>query len=285
METTAHAPHRTHRLQCREIWGGIDAADTLVAVPGLDAYVLCRPFHHDRSGGDIHYIGLCGHGMLSRIVIADVSGHGLSVADLAERLHEMMREHMNTPDQSRIARALNGEFARLAEMEEFATAVLLTYTARHDRLIVLNAGHPRPLWYSRAEGDWRLLSHDMPQADRGPSDLPLGVVPETRYHQFVVTLGRGDLVVLYTDPLIEATDPAGKPLGPQGLLHLAAGLDASRPAKFAHALLEAAIGYQHGRPLEDDVTILALHHTAEDPPDTDAEPAVLRPGGAARAKR
>lgn len=39
-------------------------------------------------------------------------------------------------------------------------------------------------------------------------DLPLGVVPATEYRQFAVCLEDGDVVMLYTDALIEAEDDA-----------------------------------------------------------------------------
>ena len=50
--------------------------------------------------------------------------------------------------------------------------------------------------------------------DRG--NLPLGLDDETEYQNFEVQLGRGDLVVFYTDALIEAADSSGKLLGEAG---------------------------------------------------------------------
>lgn len=266
MSDADSTPEETHKLQCREIWGGTEATETSLSVPGLDVAVISRPFAGQASGGDIHFVGLCGHGVLSRFVVADVSGHDASAAELAGKLHRLMGAHMNTPDQSALARDLNDEFHALAEAGQFATALVMTYDARFDHLITINAGHPRPLWYRRADRTWRPLTHEVPAAAAKLTDLPLGVIAGTGYRQFAVPLGAGDAVLLYTDSLTEARDDAGRLLGDDGLLELVEGLGEPTSPEIAPRLLDAVAGFQNGRMLQDDSTILALHHTAEDPP-------------------
>ena len=53
------------------------------------------------------------------------------------------------------------------------------------------------------------------------SYLPLGVVEPARYPQFGVRLRRDDLVLIYTDSLIEARSSQGRQLGVKGLLDMA----------------------------------------------------------------
>lgn len=249
-----------HPLLCNEIWGGTQATEAILSVPGLDVHVLSRPYEGDTDGGDIYYVGLCGRAALSRFVVADVAGHGQAVADLAGRLHRLMGLHMHTPDQSELVRSLNGEFATLVDTEMFATALVMSYLASSDTLVTVNAGHPRPLWYCRAEDRWRLLSHEDPAATRGSRDLPLGVLTDSGYYPFAIQLGKGDLVVLYTDSLIEAQDHAGRMLGQVGLLHLARDLGVRRPEELAGSLVRAVTDFHGGGDLEDDVTVLTLHH-------------------------
>ena len=74
------------RIQCMEVWGGNHAVATAVEVAGLDTWILSQPYEGDREGGDIHYVSTCGSGRVSRFVVADVSGHGANVGDLAQRL-------------------------------------------------------------------------------------------------------------------------------------------------------------------------------------------------------
>jgi sigma-B regulation protein RsbU (phosphoserine phosphatase) len=85
---------------------------------------------------------------------------------------------------------------------------------------------------------------------------------ETDYSQFELLLGRGDLVLLYTDALTEAEGPDGRLLGESGLLELVRGLDPYAPASFPAALISALRSYTLDRPAGDDLTFLLLHHNA-----------------------
>ncbi|MBL9033069.1 MAG: serine/threonine-protein phosphatase [Phycisphaerae bacterium] len=251
------------RLQCLEIWGGNQAADSVVSVPGVDAHVVSRPHQGHAGGGDVHYVSTCAAGIISRFALADVSGHGQTVAHVADALRRLMRRHMNTVDQSRIARALNREFAGLASAGRFATAVLATYFEPTDHLIVCNAGHPRPLFCR--DGSWSLLDERsagaIPRGEVGGiANLPLGIIEPTDYAQFAVPLARGDIALFYTDAIIEAAPPGGPALGEAGLLDLASTLDPARPEALAGALSDAVARHRGRREADDDETVLVLHH-------------------------
>jgi serine phosphatase RsbU (regulator of sigma subunit) len=243
-----------------EIWGGNQATDRAVSTPGLDIWVYSRPHEEAAAGGDVHYVSLCGGGVTTRFILADVSGHGASVAELAGSLRALMRKHINRKDQSRLVQALNREFADLAKLSRFATAVVATYLTKGDRLTVCNAGHPRPLWRQAATGEWSFLAHD--GAAAGLADLPLGVTDETGYTLVELALGRGDLVLVYTDALTEAEDADGRQLGEAGLLDLVRRLDVATPAAVPAALVAALDAFRGGRPAGDDLTFLLLHHNA-----------------------
>jgi serine phosphatase RsbU (regulator of sigma subunit) len=255
-----------HAMQCSEVWGGNRAIESAVSVVGIDAWLFSRPYADAEQGGDIHYISHCGHGMLSRFTIADVAGHGQGVAHLSDRLNGLMHEHINALDQAEFARSLNREFSALTTAGGFATAVLTTYFAPTDQLITVNAGHPTPLWYRSASKHWQTLRHDAPDRLDDISNLPLGVIDPTEYVQFAVQLDKGDLVLIYTDSLIEAKDPADRPLGEQGLLDIVQSIDPTEPDRFHRRLLDAVDAYRQGASVDDDVTLLILHHNAANPP-------------------
>lgn len=265
MTTIAEPKTAVHALQCMEIWGGNQAHDNGVSVPGIDAWVYSLPHAGGRAGGDIHYVSMCGGGKISRFAVADVSGHGEQVDALAVKLRSLMRRYINTLNQARFARALNEEFSKLAAGGAFATAVLATYYAPNDHLVVVNAGHPAPLWYRAAAGTWRKLVPEVPGRADEVSNLPLGIISPTTYHQFAAPLGLGDLVLIYTDSLIEASSPKGEMLGEEGLLKVVRGLDAGDPQQLHLQLRSALDDYRGGAAAEDDVTILLLHHNASDP--------------------
>jgi len=153
-----------------------------------------------------------------------------------------------------------------------ATALLATYFAPKNHLIVTNAGHPRPLWYRADRDTWELLDHEIEdQADR-LSNLPLGVIEPTDYHQFAVPLAKGDLVIVYTDSLTEASRPDAAQedttvlLGESGLMDLARQVDVTRPETVGRSLLEAVAAYADRDQPDDDQTLLVIHHNASKPP-------------------
>ncbi len=262
-----------YRLNAMELWGGNEADVRRVSIPGFEAFMYCRPHKGDRAGGDLRYISTCAAGNIVRVTLADIAGHGDSAGETALRLRSLMRKHINTPNPTRFARLLNEELTARSSAGRFATAVISTYFAPTDHLIVCNAGHPRPLLFRAAEGKWMLFDERAPgllarerSRETGMSNLPLGVIEPTNYPQFATRLEVGDVFVVYTDALIEAQDPSGRELGEEGLLHLVSGLDPADASQLGTALLRAIEAYRGGRPADDDVTLLVLRHNATNPP-------------------
>ncbi len=256
-------------MQCMEIWGGIEPVERRVTTPGLDLWVFSRPFEGDAQGGDVYYVTLCGGGLITRIVVADVSGHGASVAKFSSSLRALLRKNINQKSQNRVVEQLNRQFGEMAAMRRFATALVATYLASTDRLSVCNAGHPRPLYYRASDRDWSLLSDAAADgAGASTGNLPLGLDDQTKYQNLEVQLGRDDVVVFYTDALTEAADASGKLLGELGLLEAARGLamDGSSPAIVGQALLEAVGRHRGPEPAGDDMTMIVVHHNAASSP-------------------
>src|SRR5438105_10214876 len=143
-------------MQCMEIWGGNELIDTAVSLPGLDAWVYSKPYHAD-SGGDVHYVSSCATGRITRLLLADVSGHGVAVAEVAGKLRSLMRRYVNFVEQTQLVGAINRDFSDLAEAGCFATAVVVTFWGPTRHITLCNAGHPRPLWYRARTRTWQAI--------------------------------------------------------------------------------------------------------------------------------
>ncbi len=248
-------------MRCMEIQGGSNAVDEFVSTPGLEAWIYSLPYEGAERGGDLHYVSVCGGGVITRLIIADVSGHGAKVAEFSAWLRTLMKKNINRKSQTGFVDKLNRQFAELAQMQRFATAVVATYLATKRRLTVCNAGHPRPLWYQAKTGTWGLLDQEVSE----PGNLPLGIDDETAYHQFAVNLGRGDLVVFYTDALSEASDASGTMLTEEGLLDIARSLKIEEPQRVGSAMITRIREHRGGLPLDDDTTLIVLFHNAGGP--------------------
>ena len=61
------------RLACLEIKGGNERVEYSIELPGLIAWVSCRPIALATRGGDLHYLSVCSQGVLSRISLADIA--------------------------------------------------------------------------------------------------------------------------------------------------------------------------------------------------------------------
>lgn len=256
----------TQVLQCAEVWGGNDSVDRAVTMMGLDAWVLSQPHAGDDQGGDIHYLSSCATGRITRMLVADVSGHGQVVADLARRLRDLMRRYMNFVDQGKLVGGLNSEFSKEASSGRFATAIVATFWAPTDELDITNAGHPSPMVYRANTKSWELLERlGAKGADKSTADnIPLGIIDESTYSHQRIRLRRGDLVLIYTDALIEARREGVPLLGQEGLRRMLGGLDATKPEQLLSGLLSSIRKYAEGK-VDDDATMLLLRTNAFKP--------------------
>src|SRR3954464_850963 len=128
----------TERMSCMEVWGGSEAADAAVNLPGLDAWVFSRPYEQASAGGDGYYVSSCATGRINRLLVADVSGHGEKVHAVAIQLRDLMRRYVNFLDQSKFVLNMNGRFVESSAAGCFATAVVTTFFAPTRTLSLCN---------------------------------------------------------------------------------------------------------------------------------------------------
>ncbi|MEO1128236.1 MAG: PP2C family protein-serine/threonine phosphatase [Planctomycetota bacterium] len=259
-------------MQCMEVWGGNRAITTEISTLGLDAWLTSRPYVAEASppptqttsGGDIHYATSCATGRITRLLLADVAGHGEAAADAARAVRRLLGDYANYVDQTQFVGAVNRHFHDLGERTAglFATAVVTTFFSPTDELAICNAGHPPPLHYTAATKTW---SHVEPERSSGsPNNLPLGVDSDAPYLQTTMRMQPGDIVVLYTDALGEAHSPEGAMLGFDGLLEVARTLVFDDASQITDRLLRAIDVHRTGGgaiecpPFDDDVTVLVI---------------------------
>lgn len=249
------------QMACMEVWGGSQLADHATSFGGLDVWVYSRPHGQSARGGDVVYASSCATGRITRLMVADVAGHGHAVAATAADLRLLMRRFVNCLDQTELVRRLNQQFAALSAQAAFATAVVATYFAPTRRLTLCNAGHPRPLLYRAAQREWRFLgTHDA--AAGGPRNLPLGILDIADYDAADVALDDGDCVLAYTDAVMESQDADGEMLGEAGVLRILQLLGEVEPSRLITTLL-GEIGERFPDNLAaDDLTVMVVRATS-----------------------
>ena len=206
----------------------------------------------DVVGGDYYGYVAMSDGSLG-VAIADVSGHGIGaalyMATAKGALQSEAREALSpTGIVSRVNEVLAADFAA-ADM--FATLFFARFRPDGRRITWTNAGHNPPLLL-RASGEVALLS------PRGPA---LGIVSDARWSDEDTRLAPDDVLVIYTDGIVEARDRERRFYGVERLVEAA-----RRPSRSAreireNVLRDLAAHAGPGAP-HDDMTLLIVRGVA-----------------------
>ncbi|HVS04235.1 MAG TPA: SpoIIE family protein phosphatase, partial [Thermoanaerobaculia bacterium] len=185
------------------------------------------------------------------VVVADVSGHGLSAG---LRMAMLKAALTMLVDQQLPAQEIFGRLDRLVRSEDspgvgrpMVTATLAFFDPRTGRLELTNAGHV-PTYRVRGEGVEEILL---------PSP-PLGALG-VNYASCALQVAPGELVVWLSDGLVEATNPKGEPFGYEGVERsLAGGLGTASEVR--DRLLRDVAVHCEGQPPADDRTLVVLRY-------------------------
>jgi phosphoserine phosphatase RsbU/P len=190
---------------CGEVRGGNGVSHHLVELSGLRGVLYSRPCTGPH-GGDIHYLSVCGSGLMSRVCLADVAGHGEVVATVGTEIHDHLRRSVDVIDERKVLSRFNDRL-EARHVRAMTTAVLATYYPPRRRLTVCYAGHPFGWIYRASANRWLPLAVEMPAPTHRPAfvDIPLGtgLAPQFNRHRFTVT--PGDRLLLVTDGVLETS--------------------------------------------------------------------------------
>ncbi len=217
----------------------------LSAVRGFQAAFLYQPA--DSVAGDYFDIVQGRDGVLL-FCIADVSGHGIAAALEAVVLKAAFLEAAEgdaTPGQ--VLQHVNARFLAASLPGDFATMLVGRWDAGAGRLDYASAGHD-PACLVRAGGG---------REDLAATGLPLGADAGSAWPTRAVAAGRGDRLFLSTDGLPETRDAAGAMFGRERLVGLLTR-QGGPVADVLRAAEQAVLEYRAGRPVADDVTLLAI---------------------------
>jgi sigma-B regulation protein RsbU (phosphoserine phosphatase) len=260
-KTAAESQNKTAVLQCLEITGGNQRVSYPLELPGLTGWLHSEPTEQSLKGGDVHYVSLCSKGLLTRLALADVSGHGPSASDTAVVLRNLIHKHIDTWDQSELMRELNNSLNGTTTNSEYASALLFAYYQPTGELVFTNAGHPPALWCHAATKTWDWLEASTPLA-HNIEGLPLGIIEGTDYTQTAVQVQQNDLLLLYTDGITEARNANGDMLEREGLLSIVQSIGAETAAQLADQLIARLNEFRQGAVPDDDHTFCILQSTS-----------------------
>jgi sigma-B regulation protein RsbU (phosphoserine phosphatase) len=185
------------------------------------------------------------------LVLGDVSGKGVAAGLVTTHLHAAFRTLLAREDPvEKVVARVNRVFRDSALAPHFATLVLLR-ARRGGRLDVVNAGHWPPLLVT-ASGIGSIE----------PSGMPVGAFYSCTYTSRQLSVEEGGVLFAFTDGLIEARNAAGAEYGNERLSALLPSLLNSPAADLVTAVFEDLGRHLGNRPLDDDITLVALRRLA-----------------------
>jgi serine phosphatase RsbU (regulator of sigma subunit) len=200
-------------------------------------------------GGDYHdYIELP-DGRLA-IIVADVSGKGISAALLTAKLSAEMRFCLATElDPAAAVTKLNYVFSQGGWEDRFVTMLLMVLHPPTGEVTLVNAGHMPPLV--------RLENQPVEMPGSESAGLPIGVTEEFDYESCVIKLDPGDSLAAFTDGFSEAMN-ADEDL--YGLEQLEARFadPVSSVSDLGRHILEDVKRHVAGHPQSDDMCLVCV---------------------------
>ncbi len=230
-------------------------APTALAVPGIEVATRLEPAQGLLAGDWLDLVPLFGDRLA--VVIGDVSGHGPRPAVFALRLKTMISAELvggRSP-----AAALHSASQQIGtdEPEMFATAFVAVLDPQAGVLTYANAGHPDAHLLravTTAEGAVLNLSATGP--------LLAALDAHWTWSQTVVPFLPGDVLVAYTDGVVEARDVRGEQFGPARFMGALSSATAGAPLDpMIDTAIEAVRVHVSGR-LSDDCTVLTCRRTS-----------------------
>ena len=188
-------------------------------------------------------------------VVGDVSGKDVPAAMLASLIQGTAHASdwtLSAAGHNAATGQLNRLLCERASQERYASLFWGYFDARTGLLHYVNCGHCAPLLFRAGRADVLRLS------EGGPV---LGLLPQARFEQSVERIEPGDLLVLYSDGVIEAANSTGEEFGEHRLIAAVESSREAEPGEIRDRILRAVREFTGSDILADDQTLLAIRYT------------------------
>jgi sigma-B regulation protein RsbU (phosphoserine phosphatase) len=225
--------------------------------PGLRIAALTVP--SQRIDGDF-YVFIKHHDQALDVIVGDVMGKGVPAALLGaatkshflKALGDLMAartDHKLPEPKEVVMLAHAGVVRHLIELESFVTLCYVRLDVNRRRFDFVDCGHTGIVHLHSGTGVCEIVHGD---------NLPLGVREGEIYNQTSVPFEPGDLLLLYSDGITEARNPARELWGVERLKEFIQSHNGLEPAALIEALRDAVFAFSHSDRLADDLTSVAI---------------------------
>jgi sigma-B regulation protein RsbU (phosphoserine phosphatase) len=216
----------------------------------LELKGVCSPAR--MVSGDYYDFVKLGENSLA-FAIGDVAGKGISAALLMATIQSTMRTQLGASNgapprnlsTAKLVATLNRQLYANTSLEKYATFYFALYHEDTHSLTYTNAGHLSPMLL-RA-GEMQMLES---------TGTVVGAFPTARYDECTVALEHGDLLVAYTDGIVEPENAYGEMFGEDRLKDLVCRYARQDSSELIARTMEAVNVWTGGGELQDDMTMV-----------------------------
>jgi serine phosphatase RsbU (regulator of sigma subunit) len=215
-------------------------------IPGFEIAGICIPA--EKIGGDYYDYLYLADGTLG-VVVADVSGHGISSALVMSAFRSLLRtytQHKGSP--SDIACKINTRLPEFTGGDHFITMVYGILEPVKNRMTFTRCGHPSPLLL-HVDGVAETLRLNRPA---------FGIYDEVNYLDEIKDLKTGDILVMFTDGVMDAENLEGEAFGTRRLLKAIVTHRALPATQMIQKVIDETRAFCGFRPYQDDFSMVIV---------------------------
>jgi hypothetical protein len=218
-------------------------------IPGYDMSGFCQPVYD--IGGDFYdYVPVDTNKLA--LCIGDVTAKGISAATLVTMAKSAFYSQLkNNPDVSQTLSIMNEMVKNLSQKNVLMTFAYLLLETDKRKLHYSNAGHPPPYIYNAKTDSTRSLELETPH-------YPLGAKENQKYEVHTVDMESGDILLLYTNGIVETRNNWGEVFGYEKLERILKLVAHNSSSEIRNSILNE-ISYFSGKSVqEDDMTLVVV---------------------------
>ncbi|MBZ5583493.1 MAG: SpoIIE family protein phosphatase, partial [Acidobacteriia bacterium] len=216
----------------------------------LELKGVCRPARVV-SGDYYDFMSL--PGAEAAFAIGDVAGKGISAALLMATIQSAMRTQLSASNGSaphrfsaaKLVAQLNRQLYANTTPEKYATFFFALYDETRHALTYTNAGHLPPMLVRRGEF-----------TNLNPTGTVVGAFPFAKFDERTVELEDGDILVAYTDGIVEPENPYGEMFGEGRLKELVLRYTFADSSEIIARIMDAVVQWTGSSELQDDMTMV-----------------------------
>jgi sigma-B regulation protein RsbU (phosphoserine phosphatase) len=216
----------------------------------IDVYAVLEPAKE--VGGDLYDFFLLDDDHLC-LTVGDVSGKGVPASLFMAVTKTLIKAKADIRlGPEKILFEVNNDLCRDNDSGMFVTGFLGILTISTGEMVFSNGGHNTPYL--------RRMNGEVEPLPKIPG-MALGVTEDFPYTSAAAKLNAGDSLVIYTDGVTDAMNPAGELLSERRLVGILKGFEGKTAEEEVRHILDGARGFANGAAQSDDITVLALKYT------------------------